>query len=48
MACACGKKGAASPSSYTVKKPDGTVVAYRTKVEAQAAAKRLGGKCANC
>lgn len=50
MACGCGNKsaGANTPSSFQVRKPDGTVVAYRTKVEAQAAAARLGGKCTNC
>lgn len=49
MACSCGNKGnSTTPSSFQVRKPDGTVVAYRTKVEAQAAAARLGGKCTNC
>lgn len=44
MACACGsKKDAAQPSSYTVKSPDGTESAYRTKIEAEAAAKRVSG-----
>lgn len=49
MACSCnsGSKGA-GPSSFTVKKPDGTTIAYRSKVEAEAAAKRLAGKCVNC
>lgn len=49
MGCSCQKPaGAAGPSSFQVKKPDGTVVSYRTKVEAQAAAKRSGGTCQNC
>lgn len=50
MGCACGNKSGASatPSSFQVRKPDGSTVAYRTKVEAQAAASRLGGKCVNC
>jgi hypothetical protein len=51
MGCNCGKGNAAQaagPSSYTVRKPDGTTVAYRSKVEAEAAAKRTGGNCTNC
>ena len=48
MGCACNKGKTSTPSSFQVRKPDGTVVAYRTKVEAQAAATRVGGKCTNC
>lgn len=44
MACACGSKNnTTQPSSYTVKSPDGTLTAYRTKIEAEAAAKRVSG-----
>lgn len=49
MGCSCNKSGAAATqSSYTVRKPDGTSVSYRSKVEAEAAAKRTGGSCTNC
>jgi hypothetical protein len=45
MACSCqGKSGAtASPKSYTVTAKDGSKKAYKTEVEAAAAARRLGG-----
>lgn len=43
MACACGKKNTTQPTSYTVNNPDGTQSAYRTKIEAEAAAKRVAG-----
>lgn len=43
MACNCGKKNGAAPSSYVVTSPDGSKKSYRTEVEAIAAAKRVGG-----
>lgn len=43
MACNCGNSGSSAPSSYTVTKPDGSKVTYRTEVEAVAAARRVGG-----
>lgn len=51
MACSCkggSSSGVTSPSSFQVRKPDGTTVSYRSKVEAQAAAQRTGGRCLNC
>ncbi len=45
MPCACnaGRKNAGT--KYAVKKPDGsTYKVYATKLEADAAAKRVGGK----
>lgn len=45
MACSCQKNKTADgkPKSYTVTAKDGKKTAYRTEVEAAAAAKRLGG-----
>lgn len=44
MACSCQKdKTTGQPKSYTVTSSDGKKTAYRTEVEAAAAAKRLGG-----
>jgi hypothetical protein len=45
MACACGSKNGSqsAPKSYVVFLPGGGQKAYKTEVEAIAAAKRLGG-----
>ena len=45
MGCSCQKNKTADgkPKSYTVTAKDGKRTAYRTEVEAAAAAKRLGG-----
>ncbi len=42
MGCNCGNKKS-GPTSYTVRKPDGSTTSYRTEVEAAAAAKRTPG-----
>lgn len=43
MGCNCGSNNSSAPKSWTVRNPDGTSKAYRTEVEAIAAAKRVGG-----
>ena len=53
MACACNAKkdkaAGAIAKPFTVKKPNGTTYGkFSTKIEAQAAAKRIGGKCSTC
>lgn len=46
MPCACNAKDKnAAGKKYTVKKPNNTVYkVYTNKIEAEAAAKRVGGK----
>jgi hypothetical protein len=45
MGCACNAKPSAKATKYTVIKPSGqTYKTYSTKIEAEAAAKRVGGK----
>lgn len=45
MGCSCakGSAAAAAPKSYVVTSPNGSKKAYRTEVEAKAAATRTGG-----
>ena len=46
MACACGANKTSAPKSYVVTDPTTkTTKAYKTEVEAVAAAKRDGGTC---
>lgn len=42
MGCACGNK-TATPKTYVVTNPDKSTKAYKTEVEAIAAAKRVAG-----